>query len=236
MRLGNAVPPAEPGAFVSVELGQKPNPVTRADFCSALIHPVSTTNLRSLDCAESFETMTMVEEILEAISAEFRDLREVRTAATVCFRLVLAGILGGCLGYERESKGKSAGLRTHMLVSLGAAVFVMGPHLAGFEDAGLSRVIQGLIAGIGFLGAGAIVKGRPGEDVEGLTTAASIWMTAAIGVTTGMGRASTAILSTALALLVLAVLLHGERLLRPRNPMPQQKSDERASGDTERAS
>src|SRR5215207_5237413 len=153
--------------------------------------------------------MMLVNEILEAISAEFRDLSDVRTGATVCFRLVLAAILGGCLGYERESKGKAAGLRTHMLVSLGTAVFVMGPQLAGFEDAGMSRVIQGLIAGIGFLGAGAIVKGRPGQEVEGLTTAASIWMTAAIGVTAGMGRASTAILSTALALVVLAVMCRG---------------------------
>jgi putative Mg2+ transporter-C (MgtC) family protein len=174
--------------------------------------------------------MMLIDEIVEAITAEFRDLSDVRTGATVCFRLVLAGILGGCLGYERESKGKAAGLRTHMLVSLGAAVFVMGPQLAGFEDAGLSRVIQGLIAGIGFLGAGAIVKGHPGEDVQGLTTAASIWMTAAIGVTAGMGRASTAVLSTALALLVLAVLCRGEGLLRHRGRMPKRMSDKQSPG------
>jgi putative Mg2+ transporter-C (MgtC) family protein len=153
--------------------------------------------------------MSFLTEVLDAVSGEFQDLSDVRTASIVCFRLMLAGLLGGCLGYERQSKGKSAGLRTHMLVSLGAAVFVMGPRLAGFEESGMSRVIQGVVAGIGFLGAGAIVKGRPGEDVQGLTTAASIWMTAAIGVTAGMGRASTAILSATLALLVLTVLCRG---------------------------
>jgi putative Mg2+ transporter-C (MgtC) family protein len=95
-----------------------------------------------------------------------------------------------------------------MLVALGAAVFIMTPLLAGFGDNEISRAIQGLVAGIGFLGAGAIVKGKPGEEIEGLTTAASIWMTAAIGMTAGMGRASTAIVSTVLALIVLTMLFH----------------------------
>jgi putative Mg2+ transporter-C (MgtC) family protein len=152
----------------------------------------------------------------DAISRDFADIADVGRMATVCFRLVLAGILGGMLGYERESKGKAAGLRTHMLVALGAALFIMAPSLAEFEDTSLSRIIQGLVAGIGFLGAGAIVKGRPGEEVEGLTTAASIWMTAAIGMTVGMGRASTAILSALLALAVLAVMFHGEGWLRAK--------------------
>jgi putative Mg2+ transporter-C (MgtC) family protein len=104
-----------------------------------------------------------------------------------------------------------------MLVALGAAVFIMGPQLAEFDDASISRVIQGLVAGIGFLGAGAIVKGKPGEEIEGLTTAASIWMTAAIGTTAGMGRASTAILSTALALIVLTVMCRGVGWLHSGN-------------------
>jgi len=150
--------------------------------------------------------LSVLQQIIDAIAADFGDLDNPGRAATVCFRLFLAAVLGGCLGYERESKGKAAGLRTHMLVALGAAVFIMGPQLAEFDDASISRVIQGLIAGIGFLGAGAIVKGKPGEEIEGLTTAASIWMTAAIGVTAGMGRASTAILSTVLALVVLAAM------------------------------
>ncbi len=150
--------------------------------------------------------MSIGREVIDAIGAEFSDLNDAALAATVCFRLILAAILGGCLGFERGSKGKDAGLRTHMLVALGAAVFIMAPRLSEFNDAEISRVIQGLVAGIGFLGAGAIVKGKPGDEIEGLTTAASIWMAAAIGVTAGLGRASTAILCTGLALLVLTVL------------------------------
>jgi len=157
------------------------------------------------------------QQVMDAIAAEFTDLKDVGMAATVCFRLTLAAILGGCLGYERESKGKAAGLRTHMLVGLGAAVFIMGPQLADFSANEISRVIQGLVAGIGFLGAGAIVKGKPGEEIEGLTTAASIWMAAAIGVTAGMGRASTAILSTVLSLLVLTVVWHGVGIIHGKN-------------------
>ena len=118
----------------------------------------------------------------------------------------MAGALGGVLGYERESKGKAAGLRTHMLVALGAAIFVLVPQQMGGGDAEISRIVQGLVAGIGFLGAGAIVKGKPGEEIEGLTTAASIWMTAAIGMTAGLGREATAIVSTVLAIFVLAVM------------------------------
>lgn len=169
--------------------------------------------------------MSLGQEVINAIAAEFSDLNDAALAATVCFRLILAAILGGCLGYERESKGKDAGLRTHMLVALGAAVFIMGPRLAEFSDAEVSRVIQGLVAGIGFLGAGAIVKGKPGDEIEGLTTAASIWMAAAIGVTAGLGRASTAIVCTALSLLVLTVLCNtahaissGKRRANSRTP------------------
>lgn len=148
----------------------------------------------------------MMQEIIDALAAEFSDLADAGQAATVTFRLLLAAVLGGALGFERESAGKAAGMRTHMLVAIGAAMFLMAVNLAGGGDAESSRIIQGLVAGIGFLGAGAIVKGKPGEEIHGLTTAASIWMTAAIGVTVGLGHASTAILSTVLALIVLAAM------------------------------
>jgi putative Mg2+ transporter-C (MgtC) family protein len=160
------------------------------------------------------------QQIIDAIAVEFSDLGDVSTVTTVGFRLILALVLGGCLGYERESKGKAAGSRTHMLVALGAALFILGPWLGEFSDNEMSRVIQGLIAGIGFLGAGAIVKGKPGEEIEGLTTAASIWMAAAIGVTAGLGRASTAIFSTALSLLVLSVLWNGRTPPSKNHGMP----------------
>jgi putative Mg2+ transporter-C (MgtC) family protein len=91
-------------------------------------------------------------------------------------------------------------------VALGAALFVLVPQQAGMQVADMSRVIQGVVAGIGFLGAGAIIKKQSEENVQGLTTAAGVWMTAAIGVACGLGRESTAVLSTLLALAVLALV------------------------------
>lgn len=103
-------------------------------------------------------------------------------------------------------KLKSAGVRTHMLVCVGAAMFVLVPQQAGATATDLSRVVQGLTAGIGFLGAGAIIAGTAGVGPKGLTTAAGIWLTAAIGVAAGFGREALAVLSTLLALLVLALV------------------------------
>jgi len=145
---------------------------------------------------------------------EFSDLPNVSEAVRVTVRLLIAATLGGALGYEREKSGKAAGLRTHMLVSIGAAIFVLVPQQAGVVPADLTRVLQGLIAGIGFLGAGTIVKGESSDDasVKGLTSAAGIWLTAAIGVAAGIGRA-TAFLTTFLALIILTVV---PRLLSPK--------------------
>ncbi|RZJ07021.1 MAG: MgtC/SapB family protein [Rubrivivax sp.] len=148
----------------------------------------------------------MWDTILETLRSEFSDAPDAEQVTRIMVRLLLAALLGGLLGYERESKGKAAGIRTHMLVAMGAALFVLVPDLQGMTVADMSRVIQGIVTGIGFLGAGAIIKHRSEEDVQGLTTAAGIWMTAAIGVACGLGRESTAVLSTLLALAVLAVL------------------------------
>jgi putative Mg2+ transporter-C (MgtC) family protein len=93
-----------------------------------------------------------------------------------------------------------------MLVAMGAALFVLVPQQGGMEVADMSRVIQGVVAGIGFLGAGAIIKNKSEENVLGLTTAAGVWMTAAIGIACGLGREMTAVLSTLLALGVLALV------------------------------
>jgi len=146
------------------------------------------------------------QQVAETIRLEFSDVADVSQATRIAVRLLVAALLGGVLGFERETHGKSAGLRTHMLVSLGAALFVITPQEAGVSEADLTRVLQGLIAGIGFLGAGTIVKSEREEDVRGLTTAAGIWMTAAIGVAAGMGREATAVLSTLLALAILTIL------------------------------
>jgi putative Mg2+ transporter-C (MgtC) family protein len=149
---------------------------------------------------------TWTDEVVETVRSEFSDVPDVAQITRIAVRLLLAAVLGGILGYEREHHGKAAGIRTHMLVSLGAALFVLVPQQGGMALADMSRVLQGVIAGIGFLGAGAILKLKDEEQVHGLTTAASIWMTAAIGIACGLGREATAVFSMLLALLILAVL------------------------------
>lgn len=144
--------------------------------------------------------------ILDTVRSEFSDAPDVEQFTRIMTRLLLAAVLGGVLGYEREHKGKAAGIRTHMLVAMGAALFVLVPEFDGMAVGDMSRVIQGIVTGIGFLGAGAIIKQRSEGDVQGLTTAAGIWMTAAIGVACGLGREATAVLSALLALAVLGVL------------------------------
>lgn len=148
------------------------------------------------------------ERILVTIQTEFADVTNVEEVTRILVRLLMAAVLGAVLGFEREHRGKSAGVRTHMLVSVGAALFVLAPSMAGADAQALSRVIQGIVAGIGFLGAGTILKGN-GKDpshVKGLTTAAGLWMTAAIGTAAGMGREATALISMILALLVLSTM------------------------------
>ena len=93
-----------------------------------------------------------------------------------------------------------------MLVAIGAALFVLIPQQAGASTADLTRVLQGLTAGVGFLGAGAIISGTKQTETRGLTTAAGIWVTAAIGIAAGMGRESTAVLTTLVALFILTVV------------------------------
>lgn len=140
------------------------------------------------------------------IQQEFSDLVDPSDNTRVCVRLLVALALGAALGYEREASGAAAGLRTHMLVSLGAALFVLVPLQAGMELEDVSRVVQGVAAGVGFLGAGAILKLRSAETITGLTTAAGIWLTAAVGVAAGMGLEATAVLSAVFAWVVLALL------------------------------
>lgn len=158
--------------------------------------------------------------IQAAIVSEFSDLNELETATRVTVRLLLAAVLGGLLGYERETHGQAAGLRTHMLVAIGSALFVLVPEQAGSEHDAMSRVIQGIVAGVGFLCAGTILKGNHMYQVKGLTTAAGIWLTAAIGITVGLGREATAVLGTLLALFVLNVVPHVIDRLQAVNKHP----------------
>ena len=145
-------------------------------------------------------------EIWNTALSEFSDIPDAAQATRITLRLLVAAALGGLLGYQREQQGKSAGVRTHMLVAIGAALFVLIPQQAGASSEDLSRVLQGLIAGVGFLGAGAIIMGTKQVETRGLTTAAGIWVTAAIGIGAGMGREMTAVLSTLLALFILSVV------------------------------
>lgn len=154
----------------------------------------------------------MWQEIWNTVLSEFSDIPDATQITRITLRLLVAALLGGLLGYERERNGKNAGVRTHMLVAIGAALFILVPQQAGAATEDLTRVLQGLIAGVGFLGAGAIIQGAKDVETRGLTTAAGLWVTAAIGISAGMGRESTAVLSTLLALFVLSVV----RSFRPK--------------------
>ncbi|GGE75797.1 MgtC/SapB family protein [Massilia psychrophila] len=148
----------------------------------------------------------MWSQVWQTIAKEFSDLSDVGSITVVCVRMLVAVVLGAILGYERESAGASAGLRTHMLVALGSALFVLIPLQAGMQLDGISRVLQGVTAGIGFLCAGAILKLQDEKQITGLTTAAGVWLTAAVGVAAGMGREGTAVLSALFALGILSLL------------------------------
>ncbi len=146
------------------------------------------------------------EDIGEVLREELADLGDFGKACRVGVRLLVAIVLGGLLGYEREHVHKPAGLRTHMLVALGAALFTAVPLLAGMDSAAISRVIQGLATGIGFLGGGAILKLADEKTIHGLTSAASIWLATAVGVAAGVGRFWAALFGTLGALVVLSLL------------------------------
>jgi putative Mg2+ transporter-C (MgtC) family protein len=152
------------------------------------------------------EDASLGDEIWATILSEFSDVPDVSTTVRITLRLSLAALLGGILGYERERKGRSAGVRTHMLVAVGAALFVIGPLQRGMPIEDMSRVLQGIVQGIGFLGAGAIMVRATKHQVEGLTTAANIWATAGIGVIAGLGLEATAVLSAAVVLIILAAV------------------------------
>lgn len=124
-------------------------------------------------------------------------------------RLVLAVVFGGLIGLERELVHKPAGIRTHMLVSLGSALFILVAIEAFPSDA--ARIIAGIATGIGFLGAGTIFKAK--NDVHGLTTAASIWAVAAVGLSIGLGY----YVLTGLALLLIIIVLQLNRIEFFRN-------------------
>jgi putative Mg2+ transporter-C (MgtC) family protein len=148
------------------------------------------------------------QEVWKSVQADFADLPDVSAVTQLVLRMVLASLLGSLLGYQRERQGKEAGLRTHMLVALGSTFFVLIPLQVGMPLADLSRVLQGLIPGVGFLAAGVILKQQDSQQIHGLTTAAGLWLTASVGVAVGLGREASALLGTVLAFIILALLPH----------------------------
>ena len=158
--------------------------------------------------------MSVTAEIGQALAKEFA-LPDAGTTTVIVVRLFTALVLGGMLGLERESKGRAAGLKTHMLVSIGSALFVMAPLLMGIAPGDVTRVMQGIVSGIGFLGAGAIIKLERDERIEGLTTAAGIWMVSAVGMAAGMGMEVMALATTLIALAVVNTI---PRIMRNEEP------------------
>jgi putative Mg2+ transporter-C (MgtC) family protein len=153
--------------------------------------------------------------LLDELSSSLPDAQQT---VRVLVRLIAALLAGGVIGLQREATGKAAGLRTHMLVCAGTTLFVLAAVDIGMEQDAMSRVIQGLATGIGFLGAGAILKLEGREQIKGLTTASGIWMTAALGVTIGAGQLGTAAIGTLLAWFVLAVLVKIDQRIDGSSP------------------
>jgi putative Mg2+ transporter-C (MgtC) family protein len=144
-----------------------------------------------------------MEVLWEELTAGLADFGQIER---VLLRVITATLLGALIGFERERAGKPAGLRTHILVCLGTAVIVLACSGARMDLDGLSRVIQGIVTGIGFIGAGSILKLDDERDIQGLTTAAGIWMTAGVGIACGLGTLGLALISTGITLIVLWVL------------------------------
>jgi len=126
-------------------------------------------------------------------------------------RLLTALFVGACVGLQRQITHHSAGFRTHILVALGSALLVISASQSGMSSSDVSRIIQGIVTGIGFLGGGAILKLTSEQEIRGLTTAASIWMTAATSIAAGLGRIITALIALVLTLIVLGVLIKVEK-------------------------
>jgi putative Mg2+ transporter-C (MgtC) family protein len=136
----------------------------------------------------------------------------------ISFRLCTALLIGAIIGLERQTRHKPAGLRTHMLVTLGSAIFTLIPlQIAGMQPSSdaLSRVIQGIAAGIGFLGAGEIVRQSSQQsqqmEIRGLTSAAAIWVSAALGIAAGCGLWQLGLIGAVLTYLVLNVFKKFEK-------------------------
>ncbi len=122
---------------------------------------------------------------------------------TMALRILLAAVFGALVGWQRERAGKAAGLRTNMLICMGATIFTVTSIYGFANSADPSRIAAGVVTGVGFIGAGSIILRREERYIQGLTTAATIWIVAGIGVATGAGMYVAAAVTTAIVLIVL---------------------------------
>ncbi len=143
--------------------------------------------------------------------SELQSLPSAQHLLRISIRLIVALAVGGLVGIQRELTHKPAGLRTHMLLALGTALLVITADEAGMSKSDVSRIVQGLVTGIGFLGGGAILKLTAEHEIHGLTTAAGLWMTAAASAAAGLGQLALAALGVCLGLLVLSGFVKVER-------------------------
>jgi putative Mg2+ transporter-C (MgtC) family protein len=150
------------------------------------------------------------------ISELTQSIPDAQHMVRIILRLVIALIVGGLVGIQRELTHKPAGLRTHMLLALGIALIIVTAQEAGMSKSDLSRVVQGLVTGIGFLGGGAILKLTAEHEIHGLTTAAGIWLTASASAAAGLGQLPLAVLGVCLGLFVLAAFVKIEKRLGNR--------------------
>ena len=174
---------------------------------------------------------------MDSVAGELSQLvPDVPQIVRITVRLLAALAVGTAIGTQRELTHKTAGLRTHMLVALGTAVFVVGAAEVGMKSESLARVVQGIATGIGFLGGGAILKLTDRREVHGLTTAAGVWMTAAGSAAAGLGQITVAFIATVFGLIVLTLFRrlekefeHHFRADRDDHP-PQPVSPDRRDG------
>lgn len=154
--------------------------------------------------------------MLDGFSELTQSIPSTQHMLRISLRLFIALLIGGLVGIQRELTHKPAGLRTHMLLALGTALIVITGEEAGMSKSDLSRVVQGLVTGIGFLGGGAILKLTAEHEIHGLTTAAGIWMTATASAAAGLGQLALALVGVCLGLLVLAAFVKVEKHLGNR--------------------
>ncbi len=149
-------------------------------------------------------------------------------------KLVLAGACGASVGWEREAHEKSAGLRTHILMAVGACLFALVARdlIRAYPDADIVRVIQGALIGTGFVCSGVIFRDQ--DNVRGLTTAAGLWIMGAVGVAVGFGSFFLAIVTTVLTVIAMTLLRRGKKRIRPRAVDERMGGREGKTGEPER--